>query len=253
MKKFISTILAVVMAVPTCLMVANAEVSAAKSASTALTATANSTYTITVPESVAMTSSSSGAGAYTGTVPVNLKGDIEENAKIVVTATATTMTCGTSSAAVSFTAKPKTEWTRTDLLNNGTTSNYKVQATLTPGQWKGTATFSCEKLYSVNIHVLAGEISSNTSYEGTATIMYKNGWTWKEFMASGYNDEADLTPADETTNSSVVCGFVMRFIPAYAQGTYALLYGVKADGTKVPILQNEIVGSNDYVRLTAGQ
>lgn len=249
MKKFISAALAAAMALSMNWMVASAEVSAAKSASTALTATANSTYTITVPESVAMTGTSSGAGTYTGTVPVNIKGDIEENAKIVVTATATTMTYGTSSAAVTFTAKPKTEWTRTDLLNDGTTSNYRVQATLTPGQWKGTATFSCEKLYFVDIQVLAGEISSNTSYKGTTTVTYKKGWTWADFIASDYNGDTSLTPESEAANSSVICGFVMQNV----SGQYALLCGVKADGTKVLIPQNEVIGSNGYARLTAKQ
>lgn len=41
---------------------------------------------------------------------------------------------------------PKTQWDRTDALANngdGTTSDYTVKAALTPGDWSGTAEFSC--------------------------------------------------------------------------------------------------------------
>ena len=133
MNRFISAVLAAAMALSMNGMFAYADVGTPKTTSATLKATANSTYTITVPESVAMTSASGGAGNYTGTVPVNIKGDIEENAKIVVSASATAMTSGNNSAAVTFTSVPKTEWNRTDLLNSGTTADYKVQATLTPG------------------------------------------------------------------------------------------------------------------------
>ena len=101
--------------------------------------------------------------------------------------------------------------------------------------------------------ILTGEISSNTAYKGTATVTYKDCWTWADFMASNYNDGVDLTPENEASDSSVICGFVMRNIPDQYAGAYTLLCGVKPDGTKVLIPQNEVIGSNDYVRLTAKQ
>lgn len=107
MNRFISAVLAAAMALSMNGMFAYADVGTPKTTSATLKATANSTYTITVPESVAMTSASGGAGNYTGTVPVNIKGDIEENAKIVVSASATAMTSGNNSAAVTFTSVPK--------------------------------------------------------------------------------------------------------------------------------------------------
>ena len=113
-------------------------------ATTALVADVTSGYTITVPETVALSKSTDGSGTYTGTIPVNLKGSVGSNEKVTVTTTVTDMTDASGTKApVTFTAKPKTVWSYSDLLNGGTTSNYVVSATLTAGSWKGTATFSC--------------------------------------------------------------------------------------------------------------
>ena len=37
----------------------------------------------------------------------------------------------------------KIEWNRTDMLGNGTSSDYSVSAVLAPGNWTGTVTFEC--------------------------------------------------------------------------------------------------------------
>lgn len=137
-KKVLAALLAI------CLNTGTALAEVDKTATTALVADVTSGYTITVPETVALSKSTDGSGTYTGTIPVNLKGSIGSNEKVTVTTTVTDMTDASGTKApVTFTAKPKTVWSYSDLLNGGTTSNYVVSATLTAGSWKGTATFSC--------------------------------------------------------------------------------------------------------------
>lgn len=245
MNRFISAVLAAAMALSMNWMFAYADVGTPKTTSATLKATANSTYTITVPESVAMTSASGGAGNYTGTVPVNIKGDIEENAKIVVSASATAMTSGNKSAAVTFTSVPKTEWNRTDLLNSGTTANYKVQATLTPGKWTGTATFSCEKLYNLDIKILAGDLPSAPNYSRTVTVTFKEGWTWGDFVTSDYNTEGILGPEFSSEDSPLYL-----VLDDLNTGKTIRLCGVGKDGTKFDVPSNQRIDSNDCVRLT---
>ena len=133
-KKVLAALLAI------CFNTGTALAEVDKTATTALVADVTSGYTITVPETVALSKSTDGSGTYTGTIPVNLKGSVGSNEKVTVTDM--TDASGTK-APVTFTAKPKTVWSYSDLLNGGTTSNYVVSATLTAGSWKGTATFSC--------------------------------------------------------------------------------------------------------------
>lgn len=119
-----------------------------KSATTLLKASADSTYTITVPETVTMKGADSGPGVYTGELSMTLKGDIEENASIAVSITGGTMTnTAGNTAAVTVSNQTKSEWSRSDMLNNGTDGTCTVSATLEAGHWTGTATFSCEKKY----------------------------------------------------------------------------------------------------------
>lgn len=49
---------------------------AATSGSTKVNATVTPSYTLTVPESITLTNNKGGSGTYTGTIPVNVKGDI---------------------------------------------------------------------------------------------------------------------------------------------------------------------------------
>ena len=218
---------------------------AATSGSTKVNATVAPSYTLTVPESITLTGAKTGTGVYTGTVPVNIKGDIEENAKIVVSASATAMTSGNNSAAVTFTSVPKTEWNRTDLLNSGTTADYKVQATLTPGKWTGTATFSCEKLYNLDIKILAGDLPSAPNHSKTVTVTFKEGWTWGDFVTSDYNTEGILGP-EFSSEDSPLC----LVLDDLNTGKKIRLCGVGKDGTKFDVPSNQRIDSNDYVRLT---
>lgn len=116
-----------------------------KSVSTAVNAEIPPIYTLIVPESVTMTEEN-GTGEKTATIPVTVKGDIGLTQKITVTTTPPIMQrAGASDVTATITA-PKTQWDRTDALANngdGITSNYTVKATLTPGDWSGTAEFSC--------------------------------------------------------------------------------------------------------------
>lgn len=127
-----------------CLNTGTALAEVDKTATTALVADVASGYSITVPETLVLTKSADDSGTYTGTIPVNLKGSIGSSEKVTVTTTVSDMTdVSGNTAPVTFTAKPKTVWSYSDLLNGGTTSNYVVSASLTAGSWKGTATFSC--------------------------------------------------------------------------------------------------------------
>lgn len=120
-------------------------------ASTKLTCTVTGSYTITVPQTVAMTGEA-GTGEKSATIDVTLKGDIAENQRVVVETTAPIMT-NTRESSLKKTATvtaPKMVWTRSDLLANsgeGTKSEYVVKATLTPGDWAGTAIFNCSLGY----------------------------------------------------------------------------------------------------------
>ena len=119
-----------------------------KTASTQLLASATATYTITVPETVKLTGVDSGPGTYTADITMTLKGDVEENAVIAVSVDGGTMTnTAGKTAAVTVSNRTKSEWSRADLLNDGTSATCKVSAELDPGHWTGTATFSCEKQY----------------------------------------------------------------------------------------------------------
>lgn len=155
------------------------------------------------------------------------------------------MTSGSNSAKLTFTSEPKTEWNRTDLLESGTTANYKVQATLTPGKWTGTATFSCEKLYNLDIEILAGDLPSAPNYSKTVTVTFKEGWTWGDFVTSDYNTEGILEP-EFSSEDSPLC----LVLDDLNTGKTIRLCGVGKDGTKFDVPSNQRIDSNDYVRLT---
>lgn len=117
---------------------------AATSGSTKVNATVTPSYTLTVPESITLTNAKGGSGIYTGTIPVNVKGDIGEGQSVTVTSTAPIMKCsGSKNVTATFTGTPKKSWSRTETSGTGTTDNYGLSAVLTPGTWEGTATFSC--------------------------------------------------------------------------------------------------------------
>ena len=91
-----------------------------------------------------LTNNKGGSGTYTGTIPVNVKGDIGEGQSVTVTSTAPIMKCsGSKNVTASFNGTPKKSWSRMETSGQGTTDNYGLSAVLTPGVWEGTATFSC--------------------------------------------------------------------------------------------------------------
>ena len=77
MKKLIAAALSFVMMLG--INTAPAFAATSKSASTAITAEVGSGYTVTVPEKIALTSTTTGTGTYTGTIAVNIKGDVASN------------------------------------------------------------------------------------------------------------------------------------------------------------------------------
>lgn len=147
LRKIQALALAMVMSLGAFAMPAYAD---SKTATTAIKAEVDANYVITVPESVTLTNASGGTGTYTGSISVNIKGDIATNQTVTLAATAPTMTekVSKATAAGSFATNPapKTKWTRADLTANnnaGTSTTYTVSASLTPGSWTGTATFVC--------------------------------------------------------------------------------------------------------------
>lgn len=86
---------------------------------------------------------SDGTGIQTGTIPVTLMGDIPLKGTVRVKTTATPLQSkGATDVSMTITT-PKIEWNRTDMLGNGTSSDYSVSAVLAPGNWTGTVTFEC--------------------------------------------------------------------------------------------------------------
>lgn len=116
--------------------------SASKDTSTQVTAEVDSFYTLTVPEEITL-NGSDGIGIQTGTIPVTLMGDIPLKGTVRVKTTATPLQSkGATDVSMTITT-PKIEWNRTDMLGNGTSSDYSVSAVLAPGNWTGTVTFEC--------------------------------------------------------------------------------------------------------------
>lgn len=112
--------------------------------STNLTASVASGYIISIPQSVILSGSSDGSGTKSATIPVLIKGDIAEEANVVVTTEAPIMKrAGSKDVTATVTEPDKTTWSRTACTGDGTKRNYIVSADLTPGDWKGTMTFNC--------------------------------------------------------------------------------------------------------------
>ena len=120
-----------------------------------------------------------------------------------------------------------------------------MQATLTPGKWTGTATFSCEKLYNLDIKILAGDLPSAPNHSKTVTVTFKEGWTWGDFVTSDYNTEGILGP-EFSSEDSPLC----LVLDDLNTGKTIRLCGVGKDGTKFDVPSNQRIDSNDYVRLT---
>ena len=116
--------------------------SASKDTATQVTAEVDSFYTLTVPEEITL-NGSDGTGIQTGTIPVTLMGDIPLKGTVRVKTTATPLQSkGATDVSMTITT-PKIEWNRTDMLGNGTSSDYSVSAVLAPSNWTGTVTFEC--------------------------------------------------------------------------------------------------------------
>lgn len=156
-----------------------------KSGNTNLTASVASGYTISIPQSVTLSGSNDGSGAKSATIPVLIKGDIAEEANVVVTTEAPTMKrTGSKDVTATVTEPDKTTWSRTACAGDGTKRNYTVSANLTPGDWKGTMTFNC------SLGVLT-EVNFGITFIGDdplklpLTVDY--GTTWEQWVNSDKN------------------------------------------------------------------
>lgn len=159
--------------------------------STNVTATVSSSYTLVVPQTVAMTGAD-GTGEKTATIPVCIKGDIGENQKVTVSTVAPMMKAAGSADVTATVDAPKTEWNRADVIansNEGTTSNYTVKATLTPGEWAGTATFNCTLSTEETVKTISFTI------DGT-TYNAEEGMTWTQWVNSDYNSSSHVVIFD---------------------------------------------------------
>ena len=97
---------------------------------------------MTVPEEITL-SGTDGTGIKTGTISVTLTGDIPLKGTVQVKTTATPLQAKGSVDVPMTIATPKVEWNRTEMLREGTSSDYSVSAVLAPGDWTGTVTFEC--------------------------------------------------------------------------------------------------------------
>ena len=154
------------------------------SGSTQVTAEVASTYSIIVPQAITLDGSGQ-SGTYSKTFAVTVKGDIGENQQVTVTATPPTMKCaGCADVAAAFTAGYKTTWNRSEAAANscaGTAADYTVSATLTPGEWTGTATFACSLGGVTETPTVISFTLDGTSYQA------EEGMTWGEWIASENN------------------------------------------------------------------
>lgn len=116
--------------------------SASKDTATQVTAEVDSFYTLTVPEEITL-SGTDGTGIKTGTISITLTGDIPLKGTVQVKTTATPLQAKGSVDVPMTIATPKVEWNRTEMLGDGTSSDYSVSAVLAPGDWTGTVTFEC--------------------------------------------------------------------------------------------------------------
>ena len=116
--------------------------SASKDTATQVTAEVDSFYTLTVPEEITL-SGTDGTGIKAGTISVTLTGDIPLKGTVQVKTTATPLQAKGSVDVPMTIATPKVEWNRTEMLGDGTSSDYSVSAVLAPGDWTGTVTFEC--------------------------------------------------------------------------------------------------------------
>lgn len=116
--------------------------SASKDTATQVTAEVDSFYTLTVPEEITLEGTDR-TGIKTGTIPVTLAGDIPLKGTVQVKTTATPLQAKGSVDVPMTIATPKVEWNRTEMLGDGTSSDYSVSAVLAPGDWTGTVTFEC--------------------------------------------------------------------------------------------------------------
>ena len=114
----------------------------AENTATQVTAEVDSFYTLTVPEEITL-SGTDGTGIKTGTISVTLTGDIPLKGTVQVKTTATPLQAKGSVDVPMTIATPKVEWNRTEMLGDGTSSDYSVSAVLAPGDWTGTVTFEC--------------------------------------------------------------------------------------------------------------
>lgn len=116
--------------------------SASKDTATQVTAEVNSFYALTVPEEITL-EGTDGTGIKTGTILVTLAGDIPLKGTVRVKTSATPLQSkGATDVSLTITT-PKIEWNRTEMLGDGTSSDYSVSAVLAPGNWTGTVTFEC--------------------------------------------------------------------------------------------------------------
>ena len=132
--------------------------SASKDTSTQVTAEVDSFYTLTVPEEITL-NGSDGTGIQTGTIPVTLMGDIPLKGTVQVKTTATPLQAKGSVDVPMTIATPKVEWNRTEMLGDGTSSDYSVSAVLAPGDWTGRRLFARYLLCVLNTAAMAYLVS----------------------------------------------------------------------------------------------
>lgn len=112
-----------------------------------VTADVASSWEVTIPKEVVLTNPDGGSGDYTGTIPVTVKGDIGTAEVITVDTNgdlALSDTTGANAEAVNAAiTKGNTEFNFAALTGGQTAeTSHSVEATLTPGEWKGILQFN---------------------------------------------------------------------------------------------------------------
>lgn len=162
------------------------EVTSNKKQNVEVTADVGETWQVKIPKSVTLSSTSVGSGKYTGSIGVNVQGDIALDKKITVETDETlSLTDSTGANTGSLTADltiNKTEFKSAELREagaDGIDTTHEIEADLTPGVWEGKQEFR------INI---GKDIPMVTFTLDGTQYKVEEGTTWGEFFDSDPND-----------------------------------------------------------------
>lgn len=236
LKRYISTLCALIVPASLLFMPAYADnlvsVTTKITASVPDTPTGTDKYTIIVPSTVTMEESKTKNGVE-ATIPVCIKGNLSSTQKVTVTTSVSDFTrTGSSPVKATLTTPESTDWSADDCTGNGTSRDYIVSATLTPGKWSSVITFNCDLItdklpddiipiggtYTQNGVDIVGDgtttkfpdtVQANDSYKDTDyTYTFTRDWSdWQTVKGTWAVKVTDKTKTEYGEIRSTICNF----------------------------------------------